>query len=48
MQTFQALNMMDNQDNMGDFSDNDENVAPNDNTEQLMLAMKEHRDPMLE
>ena len=48
MQTFQALNMMNNQENVGDFSENEENVAPNDDTEQLMLAMKGHRDPILE
>ena len=30
------------------FSENEENVAPNDDTEQLMLAMKGHHDPILE
>ena len=48
MQTFQALNMLENHDDMGDFQENNENIATNNDAEQLMLAMKGHRDPILE
>ena len=48
MQTFQALNMMTNQENEGNFAENEENVDPNNDTEQFMLAMKGQRDPLLE
>ena len=33
MQTFQALNLLENQDNMVDFQENEENVTPNDDAE---------------
>ena len=48
MQTFQALNIMEDLDNINSYQDNEENIAPNHETEQLMLAMKDHRDPISE
>ena len=48
MQTFQALNMMEDHKNMDNYQDNEENVAPKHETDQLILAMKGYRDPILE
>ena len=33
---------------MKNYQDNDENVSPNHDTVQIMLAMKGHREPNLE
>ena len=48
MQTFQALNMIEDRDNNNNYQDNEDNIAPNYENEQLMLAMKDHRDPILD
>ena len=48
LQTFQALNLMEEHDDNQNYQDNDENVLPNHDTDQIMLAMKGHRDSILE
>ena len=48
MQTFQALNLIEDHDNEPDYHVNDENVPPNTDIEQIISAMKGHRDPILE
>ena len=48
LQRFRALNLMEDHDNNENYQDNDENVSPNHDTVQIMLAIKGHREPNLE
>ena len=48
MHTFQAPNLVEDRDNYRNYQENGENVPRNHDTDRIRLAMKGHREPIIE